>query len=104
MKVFNEMNWNDVFTSAWSGAKYAAERLQEEGKGDEFMELIEELYPDGIDRTALNDIMWFDRATGFTNPSVWLPKNRASRGLSLSAPPHFIFYVFRQTAEKEGTS
>ena len=60
MKVFDEMNWNDVFTSAWSGAKYAAERLQEEGKGDEFMELIEELYPDGIDRTALNDLMWFD--------------------------------------------
>lgn len=49
IKVFDEMNWNDVFESAWSGAKYAAERLQEEGKGEEFMELIEELYPDGID-------------------------------------------------------
>ena len=61
VKVSDEMNWNDVFTSAWSGAKYAAERLQEEGKGDEFMELIEELYPDGIDRVTLNDIMWFDR-------------------------------------------
>lgn len=24
------------------------------------MSLIEELYPDGIGRTELNDIMWFD--------------------------------------------
>lgn len=61
IKVSGEMEWNDVLRTAWSGAKYAAERLQGEGKGDEFMELIEELYPDGIDRTALNDIMWFDR-------------------------------------------
>ena len=61
VKVSDEMNWNDVFTSAWSGARYAAERLQAEGKGEEFVELIGELYPDGIDRTTLNDIMWFDR-------------------------------------------
>lgn len=61
MKVFDEMNWNDVFASSWSGAKDTAERLQEEGKGDAFVELIEELYPDGISRVDLNDLMWFDR-------------------------------------------
>lgn len=61
IKVSEAMNWNDVFTSAWSGARYAAERLQEEGKGEAFMDLVNELYPDGIDRTALNDLMWFDR-------------------------------------------
>lgn len=61
VKVSDEMNWNEVFKTAWSGARYAAERLQEEGKGEEFVDLIEELYPDGIDRTVLNDIMWFDR-------------------------------------------
>lgn len=43
-----------------SGARYTADRIQDEGKGEAFMELIEELYPDGIDRTALNDLMWFD--------------------------------------------
>lgn len=52
--VFDEMNWNDVFESAWSGARYTAERLQEEGKGEEFMELVNELYPDGI-YTSLHD-------------------------------------------------
>ena len=58
--VSEEMSWHDIYESAWSGARYTAERLQEEGKGDEFMGLIEELYPDGIGRTALNDLMWFD--------------------------------------------
>ena len=24
------------------------------------MNLIEEVYPEGIDRTALNDLLWFD--------------------------------------------
>lgn len=61
IKVSGKMNWDEIYKAAWGGARYAAERLQEEGKGDEFMELIEELYPDGIDRTTLNDIMWFDR-------------------------------------------
>lgn len=30
MKVFNEMNWNDVFTSAWSGAKKECKQYEEE--------------------------------------------------------------------------
>lgn len=50
IKVSDEMEWNDVLRTAWSGAKDTAERLQEEGKGDAFVELIDELYPDGISR------------------------------------------------------
>lgn len=42
----------------WS--KRYREKIEDEGKGDEFVSLIEELYPEGIDRTALNDILWFD--------------------------------------------
>lgn len=32
----------------------------EHRKEEEFEALIEELYPDGIDETQLNDILWFD--------------------------------------------
>ena len=60
MKVFAEMNFNDIRRTAWSGAVDTAERIEREGKGDEFCDIIEELYPDGINRTTLNDIMWFD--------------------------------------------
>lgn len=29
-------------------------------KGNEFMQLVEELYPEGIDETELNDLLWFE--------------------------------------------
>ena len=45
---------------AWSGAKDTQETILNEGKGEEFDSLIEELYPDGIDETQLNDLLWFD--------------------------------------------
>ncbi len=60
MKVFDEMDWYDIYRTAWSGARDTVERIEDEDKGDEFVSLIEELYPDGIGRTELNDIMWFD--------------------------------------------
>ena len=45
---------------AWSGAKDTQETILNEGKGEEFDSLIEELYPDGIDETHLNDLLWFE--------------------------------------------
>ena len=35
VKVSDEMSWIEIYRTAWSGARYAAERLQEEGKGEE---------------------------------------------------------------------
>lgn len=60
MKVFDELSWYNVMESAWSGAKDTADTIEENNKGEEFCQLIEECYPEGIDRTQLNDIMWFD--------------------------------------------
>ena len=43
----------------WSGAKELAERLTWE----ELIEIenqLEELYPNGLDETELNDLFWFD--------------------------------------------
>lgn len=45
---------------AWSGAVNTWDRIIEEGKEDEFDSMIEELYPDGIDETNLNDLLWFE--------------------------------------------
>lgn len=44
----------------WSGAVSTYETIVEAGKEEEFESLIDELYPDGIDETQLNDILWFD--------------------------------------------
>lgn len=59
MKTFNE-NTTLVNFDAWSGAVETKERIINEGKADEFDNLIEELYPDGLSETALNDILWFE--------------------------------------------
>lgn len=45
---------------AWSGAKYTLERVQREGKCAELESMLEELYPDGMTETELNDLLWFD--------------------------------------------
>lgn len=58
MKITAEKNLYDF--EAWSGAVSTRDRIIEEDKADEFKMLIEELYPDGIDETQLNDILWFD--------------------------------------------
>ena len=34
--------------------------ILENDKAEEFDQLIEELYPEGLTETALNDILWFD--------------------------------------------
>lgn len=60
MKVFEDLTFDEILRTSWSGAKSTAKRIDEEGKGEEFEQLIEDCYPEGIDRTALNDILWFD--------------------------------------------
>jgi Mg/Co/Ni transporter MgtE len=59
MKIINNDASIENF-EAWSGGKDTKETILEAGKADEFDALIEELYPDGIDETALNDLLWFE--------------------------------------------
>ncbi|MBK5202135.1 MAG: hypothetical protein JJE45_00235 [Prolixibacteraceae bacterium] len=59
MKTINE-NLTLADFDAWSGAKDTKETILNANKGDEFDSLIEDLYPDGLTDTALNDILWFE--------------------------------------------
>jgi hypothetical protein len=59
MKTFNENTTLSNF-DAWSGAIETKNRIIEEGKENDFNNLIEELYPDGLTETKLNDILWFE--------------------------------------------
>ena len=58
MKIITEQSISDF--KAWSGATYTQNRIIEENKENEFDQLIEELHPDGLDETQLNDLLWFD--------------------------------------------
>ena len=58
MKITMELSLENF--EAWAGGKATKKEIIRAGKVEEFDELIEELYPDGIDATQLNDILWFD--------------------------------------------
>ena len=58
MKVFKEISINNF--EAWSGAVETQRIIIDNDKENEFEQLIEELYPDGIDETKLNDLLRFD--------------------------------------------
>ena len=65
MKVTSEIQLQDF--QFWSGAKCHAQQLLPEQF--ERLELIlEDLYPDGMDASNLNDLMWFD----FDTVKEWL--------------------------------
>lgn len=50
---------------AWSGGKDTLNRIINEGKCDELESMLEDLYPDGMTDTELNDLLWFDSDTVF---------------------------------------
>ena len=59
MKVIND-NLSLLDFDAWSGAKDTKKTILDNGKGDNFESLIDELYPDGLTDTQLNDLLWFE--------------------------------------------
>lgn len=59
MKVYKEVNSAYDFCF-WSGGKETAEDLTTK-EIEEIFSILEELYPDGIDETSVNDIFWFER-------------------------------------------
>ena len=59
MKVYNN-NLSLRNFDAWSGAVDTKETIIDAGKEKEFDFLIDELYPDGLTETELNDLLWFE--------------------------------------------
>lgn len=46
---------------AWSGAIDTLERIENAGKCEELESILENLYPDGMTETELNDLLWFEK-------------------------------------------
>jgi len=69
MKLIND-NLNLQNFDAWSGAVDTKETILKHNKERDFEYLIEELYPDGLTDTQLNDILWFDSEWIFENIGI----------------------------------
>ena len=65
MKIYTEKSLQNF--EFWSGAKANAETLTSE-QLDAVEAILEEIYPEGMDETQLNDIFWFD----FDQVREWL--------------------------------
>lgn len=60
MKLYREESIRNF--DFWSGAKDTVKYLTED-ELDTIEEMLEELYPDGMDETELNDFFWFENDT-----------------------------------------
>lgn len=61
MKIYTEKSLENF--EAWSGAVDALDRVKKARKCDELEAILEELYPDGMSETELNDLLWFEPET-----------------------------------------
>ena len=58
MKITSEMSLRNF--KAWAGGKVTLNKLIELDKCDELEFILDDLYPDGLTETELNDMLWFD--------------------------------------------
>ena len=69
MKVFNEdLKLRDF--NAWSGAIHTKQVILKNEKEEDFNYLIDDLFPDGLSETELNDLLWFDDDFIFENLNI----------------------------------
>ncbi len=64
LKVTEVYDFNELYNTSWSGAIDTLKTIEENEKEDELLDLINsilESYNGGLDRTQLNDYLWFDR-------------------------------------------
>jgi hypothetical protein len=63
MKVYRDIDSLEDF-NFWSGAEDRIRHAKDTGKWDELndyvVSLVEDVYPEGLSATDLNDLVWFD--------------------------------------------
>ena len=60
MKIYVEKSLSDF--EFWAGAKDTAEYLTSE-ELEQIETILEDIYPEGLDETAVNDLFWFEDDT-----------------------------------------
>ena len=58
MKIIKEISFSQF--QPWSGAVDTYNTIIDSGKVDELESLLEDLNPEGISETELNDLLWFE--------------------------------------------
>lgn len=64
INVLNVYNFYELYNSSWSGAIDTLDTIRKHDKEDVFLQLLNDIlssYDNGLDRTKVNDFIWFDR-------------------------------------------
>jgi len=72
MSIVQEISAFELRGALWSGALDTLETIIENGKMQELMSLLGELYPEPVDITTINDLLWFDDDFIFEQLSIEL--------------------------------
>ena len=59
MYIKQDMYFNDLMNNCWSGAIDTLKTIEENGKEDELMQLLEDAFDECPDITRINDYLWF---------------------------------------------
>lgn len=61
MYIKKDIDFNNIYDNCWSGAKYTVQRISDENKEDELMELLEEFFCGREPtETEVNDFLLFE--------------------------------------------
>lgn len=60
MEIKKDYNFDDLKENSWSGAINTLETIEENGKEEELMLLLDNIFEDVPTETEVNDFLWFD--------------------------------------------
>ena len=60
LRIVKEINDWELKDELWSGALETLETIDENDKMQDLMGLLEDIYPEPVDITTVNDLLWFE--------------------------------------------
>lgn len=60
MEIKKDYDFEDLKRNSWSGAINTLEKIEENEKEEELLELLEYTFEDVPSETEVNDFLWFD--------------------------------------------
>jgi len=60
LSVIKEINSFELKDELWSGALDTLNTIIQKDKLQDLMDLLEDMYPEPVDITTINDLLWFD--------------------------------------------
>ena len=70
ISVKKELSFEDLKDKCWSGAIDTLQKIEEEGKEDELIKLLLDIFADIPTETEINDFLWFEDSYIYENLGI----------------------------------